>query len=917
MLKVYLMYSKERKAPLYIKPRGKKSYEITVIDYNGEKVYYNFSNGMPGQIWIKNIEDFFFKSKEDETFVKYAILDVKYNQKNIKGLIDSFKSYYMEILELLQKREKVGSIEEKYCNTKKAIYNGIFENISSDPNNLLLSYFTGFVQTPNINPKINIEDDPILLLQQSNQSQKKAISTMLKDRASLIEGPPGTGKTTTIINIISNLLYKNKKVLVVSKNNPAIDNVVEELDKMNLPKCYIRLGNIDVMDNLWKVIDKRVKEYKAEVECINKEDCEKEIEQLKQLALDLNKKEEKLNELIKEQGELNELENQLRHVEKKNDAYNISSYEQTLKRSYQKIKDVNSIRNKIEHLSKMLIKISDEEKINLFEKFVTYLKLSQSVEEIEQDGIRLHLALEEKYLNRLIEQKKRTLRDENIKDLKKEVENLYLNKYTQYSKKVTIQSIWKNTNKTLINNLAMKEYEEDDDSKKKDIKKDDIIELYPVILTTVDAALTNLDRYFKNGKKIDYVIIDEASQCDILSALPLMYIAKNIVVVGDCKQLSAIINIKSEQIKYSVNKEYDYTKETFLSTISKIIKPEPNLLMEHYRCDYNIINYCNKYFYENKLIIYKEAKEDAISIINADKGKYVTRINSSFANDREIETINDIVQDGIENKFAITPFRAQANHLIEKYNKQQCGTIHTFQGKGADEVYFTTVLNNTEESINHLNGNHNLFNKELINVAVSRAKNKFVMITDKKFFKKHDKNVRNLIEYIEVYGKDIPDKTVCLFDYLYKQISTYKITDNCSNIYEKTLRDYLIKYLEGNEEYWIKTKLPLAELITDKKFLDENPDIEKFILHKGTHTDFVIYKEGISKPVLVIELDGKYHDTPQQIARDNKKDFALNHMEIKLWRYKSKYAYTEEQFFNKLDELLKEDTEQEQEYVEV
>lgn len=50
--------------------------------------------------------------------------------------------------------------------------------------------------------------------------------------------------------------------------------------------------------------------------------------------------------------------------------------------------------------------------------------------------------------------------------------------------------------------------------------------------------LSNFQTYFSNANnKIDYVIIDESSQCDILSALPLLYIAKRIIVVGDCNNL--------------------------------------------------------------------------------------------------------------------------------------------------------------------------------------------------------------------------------------------------------------------------------------------------------------------------------------------------------------------------------------------
>ena len=332
--------------------------------------------------------------------------------------------------------------------------------------------------------------------------------------------------------------------------------------------------------------------------------------------------------------------------------------------------------------------------------------------------------------------------------------------------------------------------------------------------------------------------------------------------------------------------------------------------MEHYRCDYNIINYCNKYFYNNKLIIYKEATEDAISIVDADKGKYVTKENGKFVNYREIETINGLIQENIDKKFIVTPFRGQADNLVDKYNKNQCGTIHTFQGRGEDEVYFSAVLNDTLESRKHLSGEYNLFTKELINVAVSRAKKKFKLVVDKKFFKKYDKNVRNLIEYIEVYGKEIPDKTVCMFDYLYKQISTYKVSNNCSNVFEKTLRDYLIKYINLNKEYTVRTKEPLASLIVDEKFLNQNLDIKQFVLRKGTHIDFTIYEKKLNKPVLVIELDGKGHDEQVQKERDGKKDFALKHMGIKLWRIKSIAVPTEESFKRELNNKLKEEIEE-------
>jgi hypothetical protein len=52
----------------------------------------------------------------------------------------------------------------------------------------------------------------------------------------------------------------------------------------------------------------------------------------------------------------------------------------------------------------------------------------------------------------------------------------------------------------------------------------------------------------------DIVVIDEASQCDIASALPLVLRAKQLVVIGDPMQLKHISKVQSYEEKYIVNK---------------------------------------------------------------------------------------------------------------------------------------------------------------------------------------------------------------------------------------------------------------------------------------------------------------------------------------------------------------------------
>ena len=67
-----------------------------------------------------------------------------------------------------------------------------------------------------------------------NMSQKIAVQRAIQHPVSLVEGPPGTGKTQTILNLIGNMLLLKKRVAVVSNNNSAIANVLEKLKKYEL-----------------------------------------------------------------------------------------------------------------------------------------------------------------------------------------------------------------------------------------------------------------------------------------------------------------------------------------------------------------------------------------------------------------------------------------------------------------------------------------------------------------------------------------------------------------------------------------------------------------------------------------------------------------------------------------------------------
>jgi DNA polymerase alpha-associated DNA helicase A len=88
------------------------------------------------------------------------------------------------------------------------------------------------------NPLHKLEwNDPSL-----NDSQKEAIRFALAScEVALIHGPPGTGKTHTLIELILQLLKQNLRLLVCGPSNISVDNIVERLASHKVP--MVRLGH--------------------------------------------------------------------------------------------------------------------------------------------------------------------------------------------------------------------------------------------------------------------------------------------------------------------------------------------------------------------------------------------------------------------------------------------------------------------------------------------------------------------------------------------------------------------------------------------------------------------------------------------------------------------------------------------------
>ena len=85
-----------------------------------------------------------------------------------------------------------------------------------------------------------------------NSSQKRAINTVLSSEKSvfLLHGPPGTGKTTTLVKFVEYAVQSKKKLMITAPSNAAIDHFCSQLAKINIP--FLRFGNtLKANEKIW------------------------------------------------------------------------------------------------------------------------------------------------------------------------------------------------------------------------------------------------------------------------------------------------------------------------------------------------------------------------------------------------------------------------------------------------------------------------------------------------------------------------------------------------------------------------------------------------------------------------------------------------------------------------------------------
>jgi predicted DNA helicase len=485
------------------------------------------------------------------------------------------------------------------------------------------------------NPNI-CEENISFVNENLNHHQKEAVKrAVCSDKLFLIHGPPGTGKTTTLIETIIQHIKKGKRILATADSNTAVDNIVEGLIKHNVN--VVRIGH-----------PARLKKELLEISLDAKAEKHPKYQQIKQIEKKINK----FKGL--QEGYLKPTPQRRRGL----------SYQQIEKyaKSGKKVRG-----HKIETLKSMA------------------------------EWIRL-----QKEIKKLLEEK-RKIEEEIVQD---------------------------------------------------------IISSSEVVCATNSGSGSEylLEYYF------DVVFIDEASQSTEPSCLIPVIKAEKIVLAGDHKQLPpTVLHPDAKPLSF-----------TMFERFIKLYPDVSYMLKIQYRMNEVIKQFPSQEFYKNLLISDENVKDIKLSDITQKTGdnpitddtpivfvdthgKFLEKQkkgSKSKYNPEEAQIVKKIVDTlkeiGVktEDIGIITPYKDHEEYLKKLITDVEIKTVDGFQGREKEVIIISLVRSNPNEEIGFLDDTRRL------NVALTRAKRKLIIIGDSKTLSSSD-IYKKLLEYIEKKGKTV------------------------------------------------------------------------------------------------------------------------------------------------------------------
>jgi very-short-patch-repair endonuclease/KaiC/GvpD/RAD55 family RecA-like ATPase len=527
-----------------------------------------------------------------------------------------------------------------------------------------------------------------------DEYQLRAIQHILGSENTVVTGPPGTGKSQFIANLIINLFHQRKKVLFVSHTGEAVRVVNERVNK-EFSNLMMQTGKKEIRQDLGRRLNEMVEQYNAQPV-----DAEASVD---------------MPDLAKNWTDIT---NETAYVQETNE---LNKHMESILREQQRLARTNGFIAKVRayFVQRKLQKLTNR----LQARRSTY----ETLEYVEQLKAQ-HTELSRSYVRGTY--------------LASIIGNGLYGKLSAYVDSVQNKKF----------NFGRSE----DPSVK-----------------YIDAALSSMNVWSCTLKSLaatfplrpnlfDYVIFDEASQIDLPSAAPALYRAKNVVVVGDENQLNHIAKINPE-LEQELARKYEITEHDFypalvsyanaslFNSAKKALAEPEQELKNHYRSNALIANLFSGVFYGGKLKIHEP---DAVLPSNMKSGVHWIDIQGtaqkhkagSRYNPEEAAAVVKLVGRllPMANKHGLTigittPYSRQRKNIAEAVENAfgsdalknvRILTVHQFQGSEVDMLIFSTVLARKGD------GSSDYWyarNKQILNVAISRAKHLLLIVGDLDF----------------------------------------------------------------------------------------------------------------------------------------------------------------------------------------
>mgnify|MGYP000845798574 FL=1 len=756
------------------------------------------------------------------------------------------------------------------------------------PGSALEAYLTGTSSA-----STGAEQD-IIMPFASNLEQRRALEAALSHQLSVIDGPPGTGKTQTILNLVTTLVAQGKTVGIVSGANSAVDNVVEKLTEEGYGFLVANVGNREKVEAFLRE-QGRLRELREEWEATASPGADGTP-----VAVDpdgLHEREARLVQLWQDGRDIPRIRAELAATRKERQLLEVK-----IRESRRPLPDVSGfpvVRRGPEALADLLALARSAPKphrgvLGLVERIRRYFAYG-SLKGVRLDDadtqaalqLQWYRAYEEETASRIEHAEERS-RNAGAQEEARE--------YRSQSRAVLDRALRRRFTAAPRAFLTSTEY--------LSAQTRSLLATYPVVASTCHSIRGNLDE----SALLDWVIIDESSQVVIPEGIAALSKARNAVIVGDEKQLGPVLAGWKDSHREPPDPRYDVRSLSLLESVKalgELAGIPRTLLREHYRCRPAIIEFCNRMYYDGQLIAMtdpSDAREPPMRVVRAAPGNHARRLPRGRYSQREIDIIAQLedlrlldrgVTTGDKDESGdyvlgiVTPYREQANRAGARVRQESEGsgharwlaeTAHKFQGRGAGTIVFSTVLDSDDTA----GGDTGFYDDSRItNVAVSRAKDRVVVVTAHGGVR-HSRNVTALLDYITMLDPEqvVESDIVSVFDVLYAHYSdavrqyAHSKWHGPSRFPSENIIDALLGGVLAETRYarlGYQFQVHLRDVLPHTRRLNEE---QRQLVWHGSALDFGVFSTVTHKLVLGIEVDGfRYHEgDPAQRRRDALKD---------------------------------------------